>query len=1031
MSNIEKTKVNAIIKQTKKLSVFLVLGMLFLSVLTVGIVGEQEIKPDLTISGLVVHGKTVEGEEITFEVTIVNQQDVDINENIRIGLYHDYSWGIPIGTIMISGGLGGNESESVNLSWTAEPGVYTFSIFVDYPNEIVEEDENNNVWDVALNFSERNTDFIFLESEPIIGEERRVDAPVTVSATVKNIGKNNSEDITVALYVNDSKKQDMTIDGLSKGETYPLSFVWTPKSFGVYTISIEINPGPDRPISEETYDNNVISKDNVYVNITSLQWWNPNWHYRKFYEVAGIGNLTIEVNFTEMLNQLDIFGKTFENDTITIVKYTTTPDPDIIVVENYSFNKSVEFDNITNAMGNLTWVANESLYYCIYFDVTENNGTRTGLNETLDINTSGTPPSVFEKSVDAWWSYFSQSFYSYYYPNGVDEMSIQVNTTALAETVTAYFTLEGTLDHFVELESDDYLTWSGISTFSTEGDWKLIIVSNDTAGYQPANLTYEFYVGTPDLTVTNITFSSSLPGSSPFYEGYNVLVEANVTAFNATLYGVTVLLEVKDEDEQIKQYYQYYQIIFQDESNIIPFEPHFNESGRYEITVEVDPEKLIPESNEDNNTFSKTINISGVPDLGVVNISVPTNYFDGGDRVEIYTNVNNTGNENATDYRVNLYLEKNDDDVMHYTGEKNHTFVSLKINETKNISLIWDSAEPGEWIVGIKILQNATKPDSNILNNSKARFDVRVKVNSTEPQENNAPVIDILEPQSLEEFERNLPVEIIAKITDESGLEKVDILITDPDNTTYEEVMAKQENDKYSYTFEETSILGVYDFSINAVDKSANDNNATESSKFKIVEDATPPEIEYIGVLPSVQLKDKDVTISSIISDRSGVKFVQVTITYPDGSSETKNMTNSSNDKKYYFTQSYEMLGRYVFYITTEDTLENKKTTKNEEVDFWITIDLEDTDSDGMPDYWEEKYGFDPYDPTDATEDEDDDGYTNLEEYNEDMNPLEPLSLLQRIVKESKENWIYVLVSGILFIVVIALSIYGIRRRKT
>jgi len=298
----------------------------------------------------------------------------------------------------------------------------------------------------------------------------------------------------------------------------------------------------------ETYDNNVILEDNVFVNITSLQWWNPNWHYRKFYEVVGVGNLTIEVNFTAMLQQLNIFGKTFENDTITIVKYT---NPEILVVENYSFNKSVAFDNVTNATGHLTWVANESLYYCIYFDVVENNGTRNSINETLDINTSGTQPSVSEESVDAWWSYFTQLFYTFYYPNNVfyDPMEIHVNTTAVADTVTAHFNLEGTY-YSVELESTDNVTWSVNYTFSTIGNWQLIIVSTDNAGYQPANLTYDFYVGTPDLTVTNITCSSSLPGSSPFYKGYNVQVEANVTAFNATLYGVTVLLEVKDEDEQ-------------------------------------------------------------------------------------------------------------------------------------------------------------------------------------------------------------------------------------------------------------------------------------------------------------------------------------------------------------------------------------------------------------------------------------------------------------------------------------------------
>ncbi len=35
----------------------------------------------------------------------------------------------------------------------------------------------------------------------------------------------------------------------------------------------------------------------------------------------------------------------------------------------------------------------------------------------------------------------------------------------------------------------------------------------------------------------------------------------------------------------------------------------------------------------------------------------------------------------------------------------------------------------------------------------------------------------------------------------------------------------------------------------------------------------------------------------------------------------------------------------------------------------------------GMPDWWENLHGLDPFDPSDADEDPDGDGATNLEEY--------------------------------------------------
>lgn len=48
----------------------------------------------------------------------------------------------------------------------------------------------------------------------------------------------------------------------------------------------------------------------------------------------------------------------------------------------------------------------------------------------------------------------------------------------------------------------------------------------------------------------------------------------------------------------------------------------------------------------------------------------------------------------------------------------------------------------------------------------------------------------------------------------------------------------------------------------------------------------------------------------------------------------------------------------------------------------------EDIDGDGMPNWWELLYGFDPTDPSDAALDPDGDTLTNLEEYNYGTNPL-------------------------------------------
>lgn len=73
---------------------------------------------------------------------------------------------------------------------------------------------------------------------------------------------------------------------------------------------------------------------------------------------------------------------------------------------------------------------------------------------------------------------------------------------------------------------------------------------------------------------------------------------------------------------------------------------------------------------------------------------------------------------------------------------------------------------------------------------------------------------------------------------------------------------------------------------------------------------------------------------------------------------------------------------------TGEGTLINSQT----DVGGWPVLKrgllAKDSDRDGMPDYWEKKYSFDPQKAT-HNDDPDNDGYTNLEEFLNRTNPLE------------------------------------------
>ncbi len=62
------------------------------------------------------------------------------------------------------------------------------------------------------------------------------------------------------------------------------------------------------------------------------------------------------------------------------------------------------------------------------------------------------------------------------------------------------------------------------------------------------------------------------------------------------------------------------------------------------------------------------------------------------------------------------------------------------------------------------------------------------------------------------------------------------------------------------------------------------------------------------------------------------------------------------------------------------------------EVGGWLDIPpampCADSDSDGMPDVWEEQFGLNVHDPSDGVADENGNGYTNIEEFLNGADPL-------------------------------------------
>jgi len=783
----------------------------------------------------------------------------------------------------------------------------------------------------------------------------------------------------------------------------------TPRNF-----SLDADVGSSYPITN--YENPPQSLGAPPVNATHYLWWNANWHYRRMCNVTGTGNVSTTVNFTALLTTLQVTGAMMENATITIVRYRYNGSI-AEVITTYEFRENSSFHNDTNAYGILTWHVPISGIYYMYFDVTANKGQRSGLNETSNLSASGDALIITTGSAEGWWM-IQSPLASYYLLN--EQVTFTVNTTAKASNVHANFYRNGSPSFIGIFLTIDNLHWIYQTAFQNKGNWTIKINASDDVVYYARVLTTDFFIGNPDLAFTKLVVNSA-----PYYRGKPLEIQAYIYCMNATLSQVNVSLFI---DGKLSVHQD--DLVFKKNINsTVAFTWAPTKKGSANVTVLVDPKNAIPESNEKNNRRTMILAIQGIPELGVVNITVPSHSIVEGNPATFYTCLTNKGDENATNYRVNLYMEQTNTNYTYLeSAEKNFTYVTIPMNRTVNISLVWGQVQYGpsgyygRWVAGIKILTNDTKPDSYLENNTLVRYNKRLQVLLGD---RTPPVVTLMNvPQTQEQ---GFPAQFLITATDESGISDVTITIKNPVNKYTNGTMTPLVNNQYQYSYTTTAILGAYSYTITATDNSFNKNKKTVNGGFYLIVDMTPPTISYADVYPFVQLSNRTVEFSCIASDVSGIQVVDVMIVFPDVHTEVHAMLNASNDMKYVYRDQFSQIGEYHYTIKVLDTLHNQNTTDVKA--FWITHDLNDTDSDGMPNAWEQRYGFDPYDSSDAVQDADHDGVTNLEEYKAGSNPIATESTGLNGLQILRDNGAYIL-GFIIVCVIIGLLIFRRFRKK-
>ncbi|KYK30639.1 MAG: hypothetical protein AYK22_03400 [Thermoplasmatales archaeon SG8-52-3] len=1014
----------------KKFYIIFVLFLFFLNFYDLPTVADERGRPDLIIYDVDLPGNPPgyisEDDEVEFIVKIKNIKDPDTGEygNISIGteivvaLFID---GSLVYTNSTSEGLNVNEIRFVNLSWTAVMDSdikrdITIEVDYPYPGNVIEIYEDNNFWDGFIYVSEKNPGLEIINID--IPDNIIVNKTVAIRSTIKNFGGATNDTIYAKLNSSiDGEVQTLTrSSSLSRNKTHNFTFIWKPSQFGTQKISIDII------YKDKTHDFEEIT---VIVEVEYLQWWDINWHYRYFLSVEGSGTVEVSFNFTKLLGELGISFQSFENETLKIIEYS--PDGNFTSeVSKYIFKESASFNSVTSASGKLLWQIKGSSFekfYCIYFDVSANLGTRTISEETI-MNATGNASLGEFSFVDGWGIESVKPIDGSFAPVG-GLIDLTVTTNARAENVTAFIYLDKnqSKNFYIYLNNfqDNTLWKSDDFSFDTDGDWTIIISSGDWTDYDAPEIKQSFFVGKPDIAIKNMSFSTNwAKTTTKIYIDDVVNITSGCVSYDANVEDVNVSLIITESKTSKVVYKEITEItIYMDIANYVYFSWNPKISGKFNVTITLDPDDVIDEINENNNRLIKQITVSGIPDLAIVDIIIPSYEIKEFDRVKIDIFIKNIGKGDASNYVLKLYIE-NAQGLMKYENEVDSELITIKSDSNNTFSLYWNSSKPGNWLVGAKVLVNDTKRDVDISNNRLLSEDILI----VKAIERNPPVISniIISPNSQEQ---GSSVSISATVTDSTGLNSVSVNITNPVGKIYNYVMGRTIENVFRYSFTNTNEVGRYSYNIIAVDNTRYRNTASKQGNFSIYKESTNPVISFFDAEPRVQLKGESVEITCLASDNLEIKTVIVSITTPTNEEYRRNLQYIKEDK-YTYSSTYDTSGKYLFSIEVSDIANN--IVKTDDKSFWITSDIDDKDDDGMPDWWEEKYNLDPEDPDDAKSDPDKDGLTNLEEYKNKSNPKKDI-FSENAVYRLKENSLYLSGSIILFFVLFILSIFS-RRRK-
>ena len=93
--------------------------------------------------------------------------------------------------------------------------------------------------------------------------------------------------------------------------------------------------------------------------------------------------------------------------------------------------------------------------------------------------------------------------------------------------------------------------------------------------------------------------------------------------------------------------------------------------------------------------------------------------------------------------------------------------------------------------------------------------------------------------------------------------------------------------------------------------------------------DTIPPEITNVKAVPSETWQGEEVKITCVVTDNVAVDRVKIVIKYPDDSIANMTMQKVGRTNHYEYTDTYDVVGTYIFYIWANDTSGNWNISSN------------------------------------------------------------------------------------------------------